>query len=986
MKLTDFQQLIEQIQSILTWDNDPSEDELRQVAARYSKAVALINKRLAECDDCLHRGLRAEALQIADVEPNLLDAFSVLDFPELPAWNDYIGQFEIDRAPELALDSAAELNEAYSTAEPVEKLLQKHRLQALARASLADRTQTLRELTRIDDNNRIWKEDLAEYEQHRLALIQKECEQAARNGAYEHLATLERELQETSWLIEVPSKLKSRIRREHDRLRAAAAYVEMKELALQLSDAFSSLNLQQGRTLYARWSALLRLAQVDASDEVFDLAGPALDWLQEEAAREQNEADYRAAVQKLESLLDEQCDRETLDRTYHLARGFDRELSPVLEHRVVERFRTLEAQARQRRRLIVFTVVSVLLGTTGLVTFFVQRHVYAQEVARHARQFESLIDQGNLTDARSYLQTLEQTDPEVSFEPEISGLAAKLREAERTEEGRLNQLDQLIAAAEDVQLQQPAWDDIEGALKQLEQAEQIARTPAEKARTKQVERDVVQIRREMQEQIDSRFREDLDGIQMAIDKLDGTSLTAYSDVLKRLREVQSRPHVGTLYLSPVAGLIAKVKQEQAEAQRRQMILADLQKVTDSLGNLSSYTAALREFADKHPDTTRSSDFERLLSEETDLWSGVDKWMNYRGKWKVNSLKSLSAAGARKLLEDHEAFLQTSGPYPGATELMQRLDAAQAIARRQNESKTGALDSIEKLLTGPQMEDILIVPVGSENYYTDEIPMVTSTKLKVKYFVDQSFGQKNETTLSASLIPGLSERQVRSDWYSPQTRFAKEGQRIVSALGTVPWEESFGQMTERLLAEKDMDSVLQLALLEIVLKQAASGSVFLQDSLKEPLNILASNRLKTVNWTIPKDDEAVAERRRARTLLISIGTLGTAFKRAADARDLADQRELGPEMHWVGWLYREPPAPGIDNSEWVCSVSDRFAAGKSGDLMVLYATPQSQATTAMAKVGTLNVGRVELDRVRLNGNNASPEIQIEGRPVFMKVLN
>ena len=65
--------------------------------------------------------------------------------------------------PALALELAAELNEAYALERSLSGLLEQHRLLASARCPLKARIQVLRQLSELDAQNPVWRENLSAY-------------------------------------------------------------------------------------------------------------------------------------------------------------------------------------------------------------------------------------------------------------------------------------------------------------------------------------------------------------------------------------------------------------------------------------------------------------------------------------------------------------------------------------------------------------------------------------------------------------------------------------------------------------------------------------------------------------------------------------------------------------------------------------------------------------------------------------------------------
>src|SRR4051812_44639870 len=123
-----YQQYIDDILGAVYSPETADPDFLRDSAAMYAEACAEVNDRLRNVGRLLHRGLRSEAIQFAEQEPNLLDMVGMLDFQELSAWREMLVGWGMAEPPRLLIELAADLNKAYADHEPLEAILKQHRL------------------------------------------------------------------------------------------------------------------------------------------------------------------------------------------------------------------------------------------------------------------------------------------------------------------------------------------------------------------------------------------------------------------------------------------------------------------------------------------------------------------------------------------------------------------------------------------------------------------------------------------------------------------------------------------------------------------------------------------------------------------------------------------------------------------------------------------------------------------------------------------
>ena len=89
--MPDHHQIVDQVRALAQATNQSRAAGLDGWAAAYAQACAEVNERLVRCQRLLQQGLRSEAIQLAEIEPRLLDSVAVLDFPERPAWDELAG-------------------------------------------------------------------------------------------------------------------------------------------------------------------------------------------------------------------------------------------------------------------------------------------------------------------------------------------------------------------------------------------------------------------------------------------------------------------------------------------------------------------------------------------------------------------------------------------------------------------------------------------------------------------------------------------------------------------------------------------------------------------------------------------------------------------------------------------------------------------------------------------------------------------------------
>ena len=209
--MLDYQRIVDDVRSALFNNGQDGDDFLQGAAADYSLAIDEANERLRQCGAFLRKGLRSEAIQLCEVEPNLLDVVEILDFPERDTWNELLSLHGLAPPASLMLEVAANLNEAYAVEQPLATLLQRHRLLAMSHGPIKLRLETLRSLADADPENPIWDQDVRTFEEERVKELQREVPQAIAGGDTTALNALAAELENSAWRIDRPEMLISQI-------------------------------------------------------------------------------------------------------------------------------------------------------------------------------------------------------------------------------------------------------------------------------------------------------------------------------------------------------------------------------------------------------------------------------------------------------------------------------------------------------------------------------------------------------------------------------------------------------------------------------------------------------------------------------------------------------------------------------------------------------------------------------------------------------
>jgi hypothetical protein len=961
--MPDYQRLVDNIRSVLASSGGKSNEVAETLAVEFAAACKAVNGRLRVCGDLLHKGLRSEAIQQCEVEPNLLQLVAILDFSELADWIAYLDARLIEPGEPLLTDVAADLNEAYSQEQPLATLLRRHRLLALGRGAMRERVSTLRKLARLDINNTVWQDDLRVYERARQQEIRQSAGSLVKQGDVAALENACNDLQQPDWLDPPPADLVQSVTASYARLVRTRSRTELTEIEPQLADAFAQFDVAAGRSLRQRWNACLVLAGLPDDDALLYGAAPALEWLADQDRVGEAETSYKTALADLEQALDDEAGLTALDRLAHAALRFDRPLPALLEQRLRARVASLELDRSRRMRLIGGGALVAVLLFAGGIGFAIHSHQQGEQIAANAASLRALLDNQMLVEAEKHFDQLSEASPAIAAAPEIQRLRTELATLKQEEESRQTRFRHAIEAAETAGAEEPDR-------KSLADAKQLARLVPEKARVARLENLVAAAQRKRQQEIDERFAARLKDLSDRVAKLAETRVD--DDALSGLRQeflslLRESPEVspGTKALSTVleARLDALTK-----AQNVRHLMADgLKSVAAKLGDPDAFQRALTEYADAFPEGVRAVDFKRAVAEQP-AWKTIEVWNRFLDKWQSQDITLLSGANASELIAACKAVLAEHSGYPTAADLLKRMPYLESVVRRGKAGDASPLIPLQKfladaLITGLWMVESNDADGNALRYYLSQAPRERKSAkapVALAYIIDFS---------TASTRPGqIPPDGITYNEAAPQSLLSKSIMDDLAKLGDHNWEVAFFKIAQRITTQERLEPILTVLFLQKVMNVARQGSDVLNSSFTEYQKVLDSAAIDaTVKWMDPVNNEARRSRELAKGHLARLPAL-LPLRDDIAKKLKALKSPLGPKHEWVGCLIRG------DDGKWTCRVKE--SPKVNGQLVV--AIPE----VAEKRMRWVEVGQVKSGKCELRA--ASPESFVEGRPVYAAV--
>lgn len=964
-----YQQVIDEIRILLQSGENVGPDQVRRLAPVYHTACQEANQRLHRCADLLAKGLRSEAIHIAQTEPNLLDCIATLDFPERKQWEQLCQGNGLPPPPHLNLESATLLNEAYADDQPLEELLRKHRLLALARAPLGNRLALLRRIAELDPRNPAWDDDIRTFERARIQQYQNELDGVIQRGQMAGILAAANELSSPRWRLTPPAALVGKAQRAAKQFEGMKVAAALRELEAKLNDAMTTFNVPRAVSLRDEWNQLINVARPAPNDPVWARIGVVFDWVEQQVRRQADETAFQGLVAELEQALQQPRSPEELETIHNRLAQLGRGIPEPLEARYQTALRRFRSAARRRKLVLIGGPLLVLVAVGAGGAWYWQYQAEQDKITTAVNSVRQLIDAGQFADAQNFLDRLDKADPLTAQKRPVLDVKDQLWLAQRNEEDRLLKFKDALEQANSAPLD-AAGDRLVG------KAESLARLPDEKSTLHRLVRSRKAQKEEQRLAHEKALAPRVEALSRAVGMLE--------EMLKKPFDAQNASGLLTQHLSQASELETKASEaseaiqdtlrtltkrlDAARTTIRQSGLEGLvlDQVTRSLNEKQPVAAFVKEaenYVQQFADTNRAMDFKTALAEK-EHWQAVLDWQTVV---ELGSLKGLdvSAKEAVKLAELARKHTTDYAQSPNGMLIEQYLKALDATARRSEADPKGAPAELRKIFGSLVVRDIWMIRevVGRDEkvYYSSENltakrKAATDGRISFKYLVGYDGSTRNK------LMP---VGNVSKDGLAPQAAIADSIRFLTENFAEKSWDDTIVSFVQKIRDAKDMDPILQMILLQQVLDCGARGSYPLAVALKGHLELFEKSRVDlTVPWLDPENEIAKKERPLAREFVNQLPPLDRVAK-AARAEKQALAGALNASLRTpVGWLKREQP------NAWQVANPGRLPDG--AELYVV--VPTAGQPAAWHSIGKVAKGKALIQ-------NAKAEALLEGRLVF-----
>jgi hypothetical protein len=722
MTVPEIQRLVEQLRHQARNPRLADQMLLLNLLGQYGEVCEAVNVRLRACGQLLNRGLRSEAIQLAEQVPSVLDTVQLLDCPELPILEEMLASQGMALPPGILFESASQLNAAYHEERQLAPLLREYRLLALSRAPLKMRLRLLRRIGKQDPASMFWQEDQRLFEQERQMQLQREVSDAGKAGNLAVLAELRQELASEEWLVKPPVELLHLTARNIARCEQVAAQQQLPDLIEQLEAFYQEQNYASAGQLAEVWQHVAQKAGLKPDHPLQLRYDVVYRWLAAEQQRQAAAAQQEQAIRGLEQAVAKTASSAELQQHYeHLWHG-GIPLRDELRERVELRVAVLRAREKRRTILRVAAVLMIALLLAGGAGWYLQQRTYQASLTAATDNLQKFLTEQDYEQAEKYLENLRSTLPAIAAEQRVQTLEQQLAKENSAERTRVTDL-------------QAQWDALEKSGPQdyepyrLQQAETLVKTAAEKQQLQQWQQRVAAAKENKQQASDSAFAKELDELREQVEKfvlapLANDFLAAEKDfnaLRNSLRQLHKTPRISPALLDELPPLEARLSTRWQDWEQQRRMESELPQWLVVSSDAERYARTLTEFSQRFPDTARGKAAGEVAN-EVSLWSGSDAWLSLLNNKELYA-NALNSGEAKNLLERGQRNLDQYPKHPLAEEYSKHQPRLEAIvARVKSDAKSMITEDLQTLFRDPVFTDLQMLEMnnGVRYYLTKQL--------------------------------------------------------------------------------------------------------------------------------------------------------------------------------------------------------------------------------------------------------------------------
>jgi hypothetical protein len=329
-----------------------NEAELPSKLHKYGELCDEANRRLRECHALALRGQYANAVAVADREPNLLQRCSELEIPEREILGTVAQVLGVKTPTPVDHGLIQSLQDAYDKGTSSSANLRLLHKLTLARAPLPTRLNVMRKLLIQNPNHPFLDADIRTFEKAWFKQMPDFARALAKQERPELIQEILVDLAEAGYMETPPPSMVAQVETTLTKARMAL----FPSLSLLIRKAFVERSLETLTPLIDRWNALVEETGPPEAGIRAEVAG-AMAWYRRESGLDRIDAERAEARSRLSYLLQAGATRSQLDLAYQQALDLDA-IDPYLEKQYLDKLEEFDTSFKTKA--VVIAVVAVV--------------------------------------------------------------------------------------------------------------------------------------------------------------------------------------------------------------------------------------------------------------------------------------------------------------------------------------------------------------------------------------------------------------------------------------------------------------------------------------------------------------------------------------------------------------------------------------------------------------------------------------------------
>lgn len=619
--MTSEQQIVAGIQKFIASSVQTDTPEARILAERFSEICGETNSRLEQCAEYLKKDMRAEAVSLAESEPQLIELVGNLNFSSAQEWIDFCKLYEWPEPPELRMDILDSLKNAMTEQTSLKPLENEYR-RKIHIGSLREKILILRKLKSLDPDNKNWETSLRGFEKVRIDELTSEAKLAIEKNDEKTLLRINSEISSPEWMVKPENKVTAKIAVTLKNFRAFHLRSKGDCILKEISDAYSVFSVKSLNNAIAKWDILCGDSEFQPTDHDLKQVDEAKEWVAVENKKISDVRNFKNLLKQLEDMLDEKGSFNLVENTFSKLKQFEMEIPEILQSRYVKYEQECELSRSRTMKLRTAATLVIIILTAAILVLFINHRVETKLRSDWIAQISQCLKEKKLDATTKLFEKLKESHPKIYVKPELIALHKQLQTMQGEKLQRAQILGTIIeslkkVASEDFQTDMVVDD-------KIKEAETLAESPDEILELKKIKDAKSAYDNRMQKNKDSKFLADTEELDEICKKIQTVNSTTDSVAFgKLLREYESK--LGVVILRPgvskeLYDLKTKILQGRLMVLKKNYEegLTEYKNFTGSLASLysritsiSDFRTNVQTFIEKYPDCQQTTTLKKI---------------------------------------------------------------------------------------------------------------------------------------------------------------------------------------------------------------------------------------------------------------------------------------------------------------------------------------------------------------------------------------